>query len=380
MREDHRVPRPTFRRANGRPTTWRSGRRNGRLHVVILILLACAAQPAVAAEELSGEETAVGASTEAATLVEGPAAIPSVEGEQRSSPPSGAIIGTNDGAGWGPAAARTILAGHIAWDRVEIGGTSSVAASRADGFDVLAIAGNTDDGTPLSQVNPVQWGQGVVSELRSNPGAAIAEAANEAYLKGGVADPAQYGRMYIAAVRDLQAAGIRTPLLFNMTGDYPRGSWSAPTGWSQDSSGGGWLRDAVRAVPGLAGAILANGISIHPYGALGENHHDDYGVSAAAADESVAQAVLGAIPPFYITEFGYDLNACGRDLGACSERQQATKMKAAYDVLLDDPHLAGIWWYQSHDDSTGHFGYMTASGATRPSYATLASIAGGQGQ
>jgi hypothetical protein len=291
------------------------------------------------------------------------------------------IVGTNDGAGWGPAAAKTILAGHITWNRVEIGMSSNtLAQSLSDGFHVLAIVGNVSDSTPLSQIEPSAWAASVVSELQTNPGIAIAEAGNEMYLKGNIANPVQYGRMYLAAVNAMRAAGIHTPLLFNMLGDYHLGTWSAPTGYSNDASGGGWLHDAVTGVPGLAAAILANGLSTHPYGALGENHDDTNGVNAVPAQETVAKNILGAIPPFYITEFGYSLSNCGDNDGACSETEQATKMRSAYQALLADPHVAGIWWYQSHDDSTGHFGYMNNDNTTRPAYTTLTQIATEQGQ
>ncbi|MCW3068458.1 MAG: hypothetical protein JWL67_1083 [Solirubrobacterales bacterium] len=294
----------------------------------------------------------------------------------------GAIIGTNDGAGWGEGPARTIIAGHITWNRVELGAQSNgLAESLHDGFKVLAIAGNTNDSTPLSQTDPKRWGEEVVSELRANPGISIAEAGNEVYLKGGVANPVQYGRMYLAAVRDMATAGIHTPLLFNMTGDYPRGTWASPGSWSEDSKHGGWLRDAVNGVPGLAAAIRANGIAIHPYGALGQNTHDVWGVSAAAADEAVAGNVLGSIPPFYITEFGYDLNRCGDDLGACSTAEQASKLRAAYKALLADPHVAGIWWYQSHDDgNVDRFGFLSDSNTPRAAFRALSAIAAAAGQ
>jgi hypothetical protein len=295
--------------------------------------------------------------------------------------PTGKIIGANDGAGWGPTPAKTMIAGHITWNRVEIGASSNtLAASLSDGFHVLAIVGNVNDDTPLSQTEPNSWGATVVSELQANPGISIAEAGNEMYLKGNVANPVQYGRMYLAAVNAISAAGIHTPLLFNMLGDYHLGTWSNPTGYSNDESGGGWLHDAVAGVPGLAAAILANGLSTHPYGALGENHNDTNGVNAVPAQEAVAKAVLGSIPPIYITEFGYSLNNCGESDGACSQAEQATKMRAAYAVLLTDSHVAGIWWYQSHDDSTGQFGFMNNDNSTRPSFDTLSSIAIEQGQ
>ncbi|HEY7961659.1 MAG TPA: hypothetical protein VID29_07045 [Solirubrobacteraceae bacterium] len=297
-------------------------------------------------------------------------------------PPSGKMVGTNDGAGWGSAAAQTIMAGHITWDRVELAsGSNALAKSLSGGFHVLAVVGNVNDATPLSQVEPAAWGASVVSQIRANPGVAIAEAGNEMYLKGHIANPVQYGRMYLAAANALKAAGIHIPLLFNELGDYPLGSWSSPSGWSQDAHGGGWLRDAVTGVPGLAAAIRANGISTHPYGGLAENEADSGGVNAVAAQEALAQTVLGAIPPFFITEFGFDMSRCGvASYGVCSQQEQASKMRSAYQVFLADPHVAGIWWYQSHDDSTGQFGFMDNSGLTRPSFGVLSSFALAQGQ
>ncbi len=291
------------------------------------------------------------------------------------------IIGTNDAAGWGPRAARTILRGHITWNRVELGDPySTLTASLREGFKVLGIVGNTDDATPLSAVDPSSWGAEVVATLESDRGVSIAEAGNEVYLKGDVAEPVQYGLMYLTAVEDMRAAGIHTPLLFNMAGDVPVGSWADPSAWSEDAKGGGWLRDAVNGVPGLAAAILANGVSVHPYGAVGENTRDDWGSAAVAAEEAVARAVLGSIPPFYVTEIGFDLSRCGETLGACSLQDQENKLRAAYGALLADPQVAGIWWYQSHDDHTGRFGFMDDDNRPRPSFAALSAIAKSVGQ
>jgi hypothetical protein len=312
-----------------------------------------------------------------------PPVLPPVEVETPPTSPlgSGKIIGTNDGSGWGPIPAKTIISGHITWDRIEVGAPSDTpSVSLSDGFHVLGIVGNLSDGTPLSESDPTSWASEVVSQIRANPGMSIAEAGNEMYYKGHVANPVQYGRMYLAAVNAIKAAGLHTPLLFNMFGDYPLGSWSSPTSHSEDARSGGWLRDAVVGVPGLAEAILANGLSSHPYGALTENYDDINGVKAVVAQESVARSVLGAIPPVYITEFGYSLNNCGEFDGACSQQEQATKMRAAYSAFLADPHVAGIWWYQSHDDSIGQFGFMNSNNTTRPSFEALSSIAIEQGQ
>jgi len=295
--------------------------------------------------------------------------------------PGRAIIGTDDATGWGSAAAATIRAAHIDWDRVEIGDAGSpLQASLGYGFKVLAIVGNVADSMPLSAVEPGPWSSQLVAQLRANPGMALAEAGNEMYFKGGVANPARYGRMYLAAVRAEHAAGLHVPLLFSTTGDYPHGTWAHPHGWSEDAAGGGWLREAVLANAGLAAAILANGLAVHPYGAPGESAHDDYGAGVPAALEGVARETLGAVPPLYVTEIGYSLSACGSGLGACSPADQAARLRAAYAAFLHDPHVAGIWWYQSHDDNTGRWGFMDAHNVARPALTALSEIAVSQGQ
>jgi hypothetical protein len=55
-------------------------------------------------------------------------------------------------------------------------------------------------------------------------------------------------------------------------------------------------------------------------------------------------------------------------------------MRAAYAALLADPHVGGIWWYQSHDDPTCDFGFMNDNNQPRPSFKTLTAIATAVGQ
>ena len=81
-----------------------------------------------------------------------------------------------------------------------------------------------------------------------------------------------------------------------------------------------------------------------------------------------------------MTELGYQLHACGHDTGACSQREQATRMAQAYQALLADPHVAGIWWYESHDDSTGRWGYLNRNNTKRPAFTMLSEIAVSAGQ
>ena len=328
------------------------------------------AAPAPAA---SGEEAALAEAEETSEEAE---EAQEVHSGRLAKGRTGVAIGVHGAAGWGTTVVKDFLSNHITWNRVEIGMPSNTAAeSIKDGFKTLAIVGNVEDGKALSKVEATKWGAEVVSQLKANPGIAVAEAGNEMYYKGGIAEPAQYGKLYLAAIEAMKKAGLKTPLLFNMEGDYEHNGV-----WSYDAHGGGWLRDAVNANKGLAAAIAANGIAIHPYGAIGQNGGDTHGTLAPAADEAVAQAVLGSIPPVWITEFGYSLTACGSTFGACNERQQAAKLRHAYKAFLRDPHVAGIFWYQSHDDGTGHFGLMNSSNGLRPSFTALEKIGAKQGQ
>jgi hypothetical protein len=40
----------------------------------------------------------------------------------------------------------------------------------------------------------------------------------------------------------------------------------------------------------------------------------------------------------------------------------------------------GIWWYESHDDGTGQWGYVNNDGSMRMAFQALSAIAMEQGQ
>jgi hypothetical protein len=306
------------------------------------------------------------------------------------------IIGLNAANGWGSTAAATVHAGHVTWDRIDLGtataANSAVSGAVTNGFKVLGIVGNTPDGTLLSAASTTTYASTVVSQLQNNPGISLAEGGNEMYYKGGVADPVKYGQLYLAAVNALATAGIHTKLLFNMFGDFycqTTGVVSCPSnGWSQDSGGRGWLHDAVAGVPGLAAAISANGVTTHPYGAVGANSADESGTAAVAAQESVASTVLGSVPDFYVTEMGYNLDLCGNDQGACSQADQSSELSSAMSVFLGDDHVEGVWWFQAWDYGTGNsWGIFNtpdqagnAAGSARPAFTALSGLATTYGQ
>src|SRR5438270_2542654 len=77
---------------------------------------------AVAGEEAQEAEEAEEGAGEEDTVVSAPLAR---RAAPASSVQSGPIIGTNDGAGWGPEASAMIMQAHITWNRVELGGSHS---------------------------------------------------------------------------------------------------------------------------------------------------------------------------------------------------------------------------------------------------------------
>ena len=195
------------------------------------------------------------------------------------------------------------------------------------------------------------------------------------YLKGHIANSVQYGKMYLAAVNAEKAAGIHTPLCTTCPGTT-RGEVgrTRPAGPRTETAEAGCVtrstqyRASARRSSPMASARIPTGPST-------KNSADESGVQALAAQERVAQTVLGSVPTFYVTEFGYNMAACGAASGACSEAEQASKTRAAIKAFLGDPHFAGIFIYQSHDDGTGHFGYMNNDNTTRPTFGVLSELA-----
>jgi hypothetical protein len=193
---------------------------------------------------------------------------------------------------------------------------------------------------------------------------------NEDYYKGGQAEPAAYGALFMSLYDAVKANGLSDKtLLFNMFGDY-----SMPDGnWSQDANNGGWLRDAVKATPDLPAALSQEAMSTHNYGPIGQNHADESGTDAVAAQEALAKTVIGTVPPFYITEWGIDMvdQNLATHCGADRQQGQAYDMTAGYNAFLADPNVRGIWWYSAHDDGTGQWGLFNNDNTTRPSFNAL---------
>jgi|GEM_PF-2529201 len=265
------------------------------------------------------------------------------------------IIGVNDGSGWGPADAKRFVELGLNSERIGVPEsgpagwlTEYLKTSEGNGFrDDTVIVGNTPDQEPLANVNIPEWTATTVREVKeaSENGATLLEVGNEMYLKGGQAEPARYAEMFVSLANAVKSAGVTgAKLLFNSFGDY-----SKPGGeWSQMDSGNGWLHDALAAQPALKEDV--GGFSDHPYGKAHEATPEHDG--PAGMEEQHAFAVkLGFLnTDYYLTEYGVEETS--------TPAAQAAAIKASYEEFTSDSYVKGIWYYQTHDDSTGKWGLI----------------------
>ena len=288
-------------------------------------------------------------------------------------PASGVIIGTNDALGWGPEVAKKTFAAGLRSARIEAGaGLNTPQHAREEGFtNNIVIVGNTPDGSRLATVETASWTTKALAEVKEAAanGDTLMEVGNEMFLKGGQAEPVKYAEMYVSLDNAVKAAGVTgVKLLFNDYGDYdPNGVWSLV------QYGGGWLGDALRAQPTLK--TIVAGFTNHPYGKPGENQEDNWGPGALVAEHNQAVSLGFANTDFYVSEFGVRAEAGGAT-GSASPAQQAELVRAVYTELIATGYVKGIWFYESHDESsTAKWGFVSGSWSPRPVLGVLEEIA-----
>jgi ABC-type phosphate transport system substrate-binding protein len=271
----------------------------------------------------------------------------------------GVVIGANTGSGWGKRIGERLVEERIDSDRIEMG-RDSIAASQADGFShQIVIVGNTPDSTPLSSINVTSWVKEALTQVEEVKAAGLhlCEVGNEMFLKGPregsyqQKEPAKYAEMYMAlahAVDTAKITGIK--LLFNAYGDYQLYEGGP---FSQVASGHGWIGDAVAAQPELKSRV--DGFTGHPYGKPKENRENDWGPGSTMVQHEQIVGLGFAHSNFWISEFG--IEAPGSTEGsshniALSEEEENNWAREVYGELTATGWVKGIWWYNSHDDST----------------------------
>ena len=283
--------------------------------------------------------------------------------------PSGVIIGVNDGSGWGPEDAHKFIALGITSERT--GSASQDAYSAEQGFqNDTVIVGDTNDSSPLSSVNTASWTSSALEEVKAavSHGDTLLEVGNEMYLKAngnGNGEEVKYGEMYVSLANAVKSAGIKATLMFN-------------------SFGAGWISGAIKAQPSLK--TLIDAFSNHPYGLANENSSGKWGPGAMEAMHAEAVSLGVVNTNFYITEFGVEDGIGPKpQVGSSGPAQQAERIKAVFTELIGTGYVKGIWYYQTHDDSTGKWGLIEpqASGSSpfiaRPSLTVVAAFAKEQG-
>jgi hypothetical protein len=218
------------------------------------------------------------------------------------------IIGVNDGAGWGAAAAKPISSAGLVHDRVSYSYPSmtpdeySIETSVSEGFKPIVIL-NSADNTPLSKISAAEYAAKGVALIKKHPHVGLFEILNEAYLKGGHADPASYARLAMALYDKYDASGLKGhKLLLNSFGDYqlPSGSWSS----IDHKPIAGWLGKLLETEPRLR--RRADGFTCHHYGRVGENGGNDGGEGALEKQHLRAtQLGFTNAGSYYITEVGH---------------------------------------------------------------------------
>jgi hypothetical protein len=255
------------------------------------------------------------------------------------------IVGINNGLGWGSQSAVALKAAGITRIRANYDEpTEWPAGLIAAGLTPsVALIGNTDDKTPLASI-PLASGQlsswltsavAQADDAVSRCGVNIPlEVGNEMYLKGGRADPVAYARMF-TALADRRPSYT---LLFSMTGDYARSDGT----WSQIPSGG-WLADALKAVPALKTQI--GGFVSHPYGRLkpvpeNDGNSDGPGALPVQHDQAVSLGCARA-DSWWVTEYGSSYPT------AADGDAQDVDCKAMLDYLAGLGYVRGVFWFQT---------------------------------
>jgi hypothetical protein len=263
--------------------------------------------------------------------------------------PTKIIIGVNGASGLGANPAALIASG-IRSDRLAFAPEStawewgqSLAASQAAGFtNQTVIIGNIDDGTPWADVTEATYVSNALKQALLCTGAAMLELSNEPYYKGGVPDPAAYGKLALAAIKAIKAAGVTTPLAVCAHGDVDvNGKWS-------DAPSAGWAGLMVAAAPELP--KLADGVTYHCYGRAGEDDEENAGTRAL--EDVYAECIrLGFPKAIWVTEMGFQIVAGSSSYNTVpNEAEQAAQIKAVMTDLVKIEGMRGIWPYAIHDE------------------------------
>lgn len=273
-------------------------------------------------------------------------------------PKTGVIIGTNDLSGWQEAPAKAMIVAGINAGRIEgTGELSKAIGYGAVASEMMVIVGNTSDGSHLSTVNKSAQTAEVVKEAEAcaKLGVGLLEFMNEPYLKGAShnKEGARYAELYLSALAAIEAKGLKVRLLASLDCEL---SW-------------------VEAMPATFWTSV-QGFTIHPYGSLSWS----YGWAGYLKCLEYAQK-KGANVGWFVSEDGTELNGKttqypGFSVPTETERQALVKSKIeTYIASKVAGGCGGFFYYQSHNDSTGTFGFMDNTNKALPLMSTIAAFA-----
>lgn len=272
--------------------------------------------------------------------------------------PTSVIIGTNDFSGWQEGPAKTMVAAGIKAGRIEgTGELSKAIGYGAVASEMMVIVGNTSDGSRLSTVNKSAQTAEVVKEAEAcaKLGVGLLEFMNEPYLKGAShnKEGAKYAELYLSALAAIEAKGLKVRLLASLDCEL---SW-------------------VEAMPATFWASV-QGFTIHPYGSLSWS----FGWAGYLKCLEYASK-KGANVGWFVSEDGTELNGKTTQYPGFSvptETERVQLVHAKYETYIASTVAGGcegIYYYQSHNDSTGTFGFMDNTNKALPLMSTIAAFA-----
>ncbi len=128
---------------------------------------------------------------------------------------------------------------------------------------------------------------------------------------------------------------------------------------------------------GAAGYFNAVGYHPYSYAALPDTYESWSGWSQMSATSPSIRSVMAAngdsAMQVWITEVGWPSNTASntRVNGTTAESDELTQINAFANA---NSWVGPVFWYTYQDDSTGPFGLLTASGARKTAYTTMAGL------
>ena len=277
-------------------------------------------------------------------------------------PPS-MLVSLNAG-GWGPAE-LTDLRGVVGTLRIDtISGEAATTYANA-GFNVIDDISGPYNSAGVKAISPQTFAAEALARWKANRNIVAIEVLNEpggSWFWGSEADSEANVKAYAALLKTVYETfapyGSARPKLL---ASYDGGSASKEGEW-----GARWFK--------LINPKWIDGVTVHPYGGTGSRESSALG-NRASVERAHAETGL----PVWVTEVGWP-TAVGQpatgDSLQWSWAEQAANIASFVKWARGTGYVADVTIFQYRDYGTNDFyGIETSSGAHKPSYETLRTLA-----